>query len=182
MLRKTLSCHGLVSLVLILAPLALADDGRAGDSLQGEGYHLALGQTYNMQARDHAHLLGKYAALGQRVPAEVVKEHAAAIRFNANAAKKSFAKLGETANDKPALAGQIAQMQQRLEKVTKLADRLEAQAEQGQAADSKIIAAQSEEISRQLQANHVDARAVGGNFYNSDSDSYYFEGRGHFAD
>jgi hypothetical protein len=168
---------------LVLATTALAaDDGRGDDSLRGDQYHLALGKTYNMQAHDHARMLGKYAALGERVPADVVKEHAAAIRFNATAAKKSFAKLAEFANNKPALAGQLAQMQQRLDKVTELADRLETQVEQEGTGEAQLIASQSAEISRQLRANHVDANEADGNFYNSDSDSYYFTGNGHFVD
>ena len=100
MLRKTLLCHGFVSFVLV-APLALADDGRGGDSLQGEGYQLVLGKTYKHR-RTIMRLLGKYAVLGERVPADVVNEHAGAIRFNPPvAAKRSFAKLGETANENP---------------------------------------------------------------------------------
>ncbi|HXT59535.1 MAG TPA: hypothetical protein VN699_12920 [Pirellulales bacterium] len=181
MIRKTLPCQSLIALVLVLATAALADDGRGGDSLRGEKYQLALAKTYNMQAHDHARMLDKYAALGERVPADVVKEHAAAIRFNANAARKSFAKLGETANN-PALAGQFAQMQQRLNKVTELADRLEAQVEQEGSGESQLVGSQSAEISRQLRANHVDAQEADGNFYGSDSESYYFTGEGHFVD
>jgi hypothetical protein len=181
MIRKMLPCQSFVSLVLVLATTALAGDGPAADSLRGEKYQLALAKTYNMQAHDHARMLDKYAALGERVPADVVQEHAAAIRFNAKAARKSFARLGETAKN-PAIAGQLAQMQQRLNKVTELADRLEAQAAQEGSGEAQLIGSQSAEISRQLRANHVDARETDSNFYGSDSESYYFTGEGHFVD
>jgi hypothetical protein len=181
MIRKMPPRQSFVALVLVLATAALAGDGPGGDSLRGEEYQLALAKTYNMQAHDHARMLDRYAALGERVPADVVKEHAAAIRFNANAAKRSFAKLGETASN-PALASQLAQMRQRLDNVTELADRLEAQTAQEGSGESQLVGTQSAEISRQLRANHVDAQEADGNFYGSDSESYYFTGEGHFVD
>jgi len=176
-------CHcTLGSAILVLATSSLASDGQDETSLQGEKYHLALGKTYNMQAHDHARLLSKYAAVGERVPAEVVKEHAAAIRFNAQAARKSFTKLEGLAKTDPALSQQVAQMQQRLDKVNALVAQLEARVEQQGELQSETVAAQTAEISQQLRSNHVSARETDNRFYNADSDAYYFTGEGHFVD
>jgi hypothetical protein len=182
MICKMLSHCTLASAILVLATSALAADGQDETSLQGEKYHLALGKTYNMQAHDHARLLSKYAAVGERVPADVVKEHAAAIRFNAQAARKSFTKLEGLAKTDPALSQQVAQMQQRLDKVNALVAQLEARVEQQGELQSETVAAQTAEISQQLRSNHVSARETDDRFYNADSDAYYFTGEGHFVD
>ncbi len=182
MICKMLCRCALGSILLVQATSALAADGPDATSLQAEKYHLALGKTYNMQAHDHARLLSKYAAIGERVPADVVQEHAAAIRFNAQAAKKSFSRLEGLAKTDPALSQQVAQMQQRLDKVNALVAQLEARVAQQGELQADTVAAQSAEISQQLRSNHAGARETDNRFYNADSDAYYFTGDGHFVD
>ncbi|HVC93122.1 MAG TPA: hypothetical protein VND64_05495, partial [Pirellulales bacterium] len=81
-----------------------------GKAEQGGAYHVAAGKTYNMQAQDHARMLQKYADLGDKVPGDVVQDHAAAIRFNTKGAKKSFARLAESDPDNAALGNLVEQL------------------------------------------------------------------------
>jgi uncharacterized membrane protein YccC len=150
-------------------------------SRQGGKYHVTAGRIHNMHANDHARMLRKYAALGDKVPSDVVQEHAAAIRSSTEAATKSFARLGKTAGDNAALAKQVAQLQKRLDKVSLVLKQLEAQSA-GSAADSKMVTARTNEISQHLRANHNDLRTIDNDFYDSDSDAYYETGEGHLVD
>jgi hypothetical protein len=168
------------ALTALVCHLARADDQDAA-SRQGGKYHVAAGKTYNMQAHDHARILQKYAALGEQIPAEVVRDHAAAIRFNTEAANRSYTRLGKSAGNNAALAKQVKQLQDRLAKVSGSLKQLEAEAARNTAA-SKTVIARTNEISRQLRANHNDLRTIDNDFYNSDSDSYYTTGEGHFVD
>ncbi|HVC93610.1 MAG TPA: hypothetical protein VND64_07970 [Pirellulales bacterium] len=148
---------------------------------QGGAYHVAAGKTYNIEAHDHARLLQKFAELEEMVPAEVVDDHAAAIRFNTEAAKKSYARLAKSAPANAALVKMVEQLQERLDKVTAALKHLEALAAKT-AADAKVVIARTEEISRHLQANHKALRKIDDDFYDSNSDSYYETGEGHFVD
>ncbi|HVC97722.1 MAG TPA: hypothetical protein VND64_28885 [Pirellulales bacterium] len=148
---------------------------------QGGAYHVAAGKTYNMQAHDHARMLQKYADLGDEVPRDVVQDHAAAIRFNTEAAKKSYDRLAKSEPGNAALAKIVEQLRKRLELVTAELELLEAQ-EAEIAAASKTIMARTNEISKHLQANHRALRAIDDDFYDSSSDSYYTTGEGHFVD
>jgi len=148
---------------------------------KGGAYHVAEGRTYNIEAHDHARLLQKYAALSDKVPGDVVQDHAAAIRFNTKGAKKSFARLAESDPDNAALGNLVEQLRERLDMVTAELELLEAQAAKN-TAEAKIVIAQTNEISQHLQANHRDLRTIDNDFYDSDSDSYYMTGEGHFVD
>jgi hypothetical protein len=152
-----------------------------GKSEQADEYYLALGRTHNMQAHDHARLLQKYAARSDHAPADVIHDQAAAIRFNAEAAKKSFALQGKSAGDNAALAKQVVQLQKRLDKVIASVKQLE-DLSAGKSASAKAVLARTNDISQQLRANHNDLRAIDRDFYDSDSDSYYETGEGHFID
>ncbi len=169
------------ALSLLIAANFAQSQAQDDKSRQSGKYHLAAGKTYNMHAHDHARMLGKYAALGKTVPSDVVKEHASAIRYDAQAAKRSFASLGKTAPNNPQLAKQLEQLQARLDRVTELTKKLEAQTSKN-AAESKVVAAQSQEISELLRTNHTTAKAADSDFYDSDSDNYYSTGEGHFVD
>ncbi|HVC93609.1 MAG TPA: hypothetical protein VND64_07965 [Pirellulales bacterium] len=148
---------------------------------QGGAYHVAAGKTYNMQAHDHARMLRKYADVGDEVPGDVVQDHAAAIRFNTEGAKKSYDRLAKSEPGNAALAKIVEQLRKRLDMVTAELELLEAQ-EAESAAESKMISARTNEISKHLQANHRALRAIDNDFYDSSSDSYYETGEGHFVD
>lgn len=175
----------ILAVVAALSLLGAANFARSqaqdDKSRQSGKYHLAAGKTYNMHAHDHARMLGKYAALGKTVPADVVKEHAAAIRYDAQAAKRSFASLGKTAPNNSQLSKQIEQLQARLDRVTELTKKLEMQTSKN-AVESKVVAGQSQEISELLRTNHAAAKEADSDFYDSDSDNYYGTGEGHFVD
>ncbi|HEV7223016.1 MAG TPA: hypothetical protein VGN42_09975 [Pirellulales bacterium] len=166
---------------MVIALNAVQAEDQDGKSRQVGKYYLALGRTHNMQAHDHARLLQKYAALSDQVPADVIHDHVAAIRFNAEAAKKSFARQGKSAGDNVALAHHVEQLQKRLDKVIASVNQLEDQLA-GKSASAKTVAARTNDISQQLRANHNDLRTIDNDFYDSGSDSYYETGEGHFID
>jgi uncharacterized protein YPO0396 len=170
----------LAAFIAIAVSAARAEDQDRKARQSGE-YYLALGRTHNMQAQDHARLLRKYAALSDRAPADVVQDHVAAIRYNTDAAGKSFARLGESAGDNAALAKHVEQLQKRLDQVNTSLKQLQAELG-GRTVGAKAVAGRTNEISRQLRENHNDLRAMDGEFYDSDSDSYYATGEGHFVD
>ena len=72
---------------MVIALNAVQAEDQDGKSRQGREYYLALGRTHNMQAHDHAVCSKKYAALSDRAPADIIHDHVAAIRFNADAAE-----------------------------------------------------------------------------------------------
>jgi hypothetical protein len=166
---------------MVIALNAVQAEDQDGKSKQADEYYLALGRTHNMQAHDHARLLQKYAARSDRAPADVIHDQAAAIRFNAEAAKKSFARQGKSAGDNAALAKQVVQLQKRLDKVIASVKQLE-DLSAGKSASAKAVVARTNDISQQLRANHNDLRTIDRDFYDSDSDSYYETGEGHFID
>jgi hypothetical protein len=167
--------------LVVSTSTAAGDEARDDDARQTERHHLAAGKTHNLQAHDHARLLGKYAGASDRASAEIVKGQTAAIRASAQAAKKSFAKVGQTAPDNRELAARVAQLQERLDQVTELSNRLESQLRQP-AVDSRTAAEYSSAVSELLRANHASIKQVDQDFYNSQSDSYYSTGEGHFVD
>ena len=181
-LEMVVNCPTLLSAAILVAVLnpTLSTDEQS-TSRQGGKYHLAAGKTYNMQSHDHARMLQKFAGLADHVPAGVVREHAAAIRFNTEAARRSYARLATSAGGNADLAEQVEQLQQRLAKVSASLSKLEA-ASTGAIANSQTVIAHTNEISQQLRDNHNDLRRIDQAFYNSDSDSYYTTGEGHFVD
>jgi hypothetical protein len=175
------NCPTLLAAALLVAVAnpATTDDEYAA-SRQGGKYYLAAGRTYNNQAQDHARMLKKYAALGEQVPANIVHEHAAAIRFNTEGARRSYTRLARSAGDNAELAQQIKQLQERLDKVAATLKQLEDASREK--ANAQAVIARSNEISQQLRDNHNDLRRIDEAYYNSDSDSYYTTGEGHFVD
>jgi hypothetical protein len=185
--------------VALTVGVALVTDGSAAfaqaktdPTRRADQYYVAAAKTYNMHAHDHARMLGKYAAAADHpVPAEVVKEHTAAIGANVERARRSFAKLAHTAKPNPDLATQLAEIQKRLAAVTKQLSQLNASSAM-EAVDQKLVLSQTAGISRGLQATHlaskkidaalVQAADANAQFDDSQSDSYYFTGEGHFID
>lgn len=154
--------------------------------------HTAAGKTYNLHANDHARLLNKYAkATAQPVPADVIKEHTTGMRASITAARSAFNQVGAVTQGNAKITPQLASVQQRLDKAMKLIDQLEAQSAR-EAVQSKEVAAQTAAISQELKAVHTQSQQIdqtlndqseeNNNFYNSDSDSYYETGEGHFVD
>jgi hypothetical protein len=168
-----------LAIVAFVAPPA-AQDAQT-ESRQGSKYHLALAKTYHQQSHDHVRMLQKYAELGDSVPADVVNEHASAIRYNTDATKRAYGRLVKSAGDNADLAKRVEQMQARLDKVSATLKELEANTAK-QKANSTAVAARAKEITQQLRSNHVDLGRIDNDFYNSDSDSYYETGEGHFVD
>jgi|GEM_PF-1935051 len=166
---------------------SFADDYPAApegpDSARQSGeYHLAIGKAYNRHANEHARLLDKYAALGETVPAHIVKEHASAIRHDVQQAQKAFARFAEAGNDNPDVVKAAEGLQQQLKDVTASIQKLEAHVEQEEAAAAKVIRGQSAEISSLLEDSYIAAQQADRSFYDSHSDAYYFSGEGHFVD
>jgi hypothetical protein len=177
---RTLLWVAAVSVALAGVNRALAQN-QSQASRHKEKFHLALSKTYNMQAHDHARLLDKYAALVKSVPAEIVGEHASAIRTASQAAKKNFAKLAKSAPNNVDLAKQIERLQKRLDQVTDLTKQLEGQAAEKES-ESQTLRKQLGEISRLLRTNHDAVKRIDDDFYDSSSDDYYLTGEGHFVD
>jgi cytochrome c556 len=177
------------AILLLLTAAAYADD--ASSSKREVRYYAAAGKTYNMHANDHARMLGKFAAAtNQPVPAEVVREHTAAIRANVSRAKQSFAKLGDAAQN-PKVAAQLAEIQKRLAAVTKQVDTLESEKD----VDAKAVLAATADISADLKATHDSGKAIdtainealandeqSDEFADRQASDYYFTGEGHFID
>lgn len=145
-------------------------------------YQLAAGNAYNRHAREHARILERYAALGKPVPAEIVEQHADAIRRNVQQAQKAFAQLAEAGKDKPDLLAAIERLQLRLAKAADSIERLKAHAENHEAAESQAIQSISAEIESLLRESHAAGQQADRQFYDSHSDNYYFSGEGHFVD
>ena len=180
------------TLVLAATCVALAFSVFAGDEKGkdkdkpdqrpfGQVPFLATAKTYNMQSHDHARLLGKYAAADASVPANVVKEHADAIRFNVAAEKRSFDRLAKLAAENKDLIQRVERLQKRLDKVNALVGRMENEVEKNSANEKAIISG-TRAISEELLQNHREIRTIDNSFYNSGSDSYYETGEGHFVD
>ena len=153
----------------------------ASQPVKGPQYHLATAKTYNVQSHDHARILQKYAAADAMVPEDVVQEHVAAIRFSVAGAKKAVNKLSQAEPRNAELSKQVAQLQQRYDKVNTLLKELEGQVSKNSVKQQTVIS-QTQAISQQLQDNHTLYRAVDNNFYNASSNSYYDTGEGHFVD
>lgn len=149
---------------------------------QAAEYQLAAGNTYNRHAREHARILERYAALGKPVPAEIVEQHADAIRRNVQQAQQAFAQLAEAGKDKPELLAAIERLQLRLAKAADSIERLKAHAEKHEAAESQAIQELSAEIESLLRESHAAGQQADQRFYDSHSDNYYFSGEGHFVD
>lgn len=162
---------------------ALCFQGESDDAAHKKAkYYLALGKTYNSQAHDHVRLLKKYASQHETADAGVVNEQSTAIRSNAEAAKRALAKTAELEKENRSLAAQIAQMQARLDRVAELAKRLESQTAKKKVVDSKQVQTESAAAADLLRENHLHVKRTDSDFYNSDSESYYTTGEGHFVD
>jgi len=171
-----------VTAALVIAALNCAHAEHQQSKPQQDGeYHLAAGKTYNMHAHDHARMLLKYAGAGDQVPADVVQDHVASIRFNTEAARKSYIRLAKSSGASAVLVQKVEQMQKRLDKVNTELEQLEAHAAKN-AVESRTVIARANAVSRHLHANHDDLRAIDDGFYDSGSDSYYETGEGHFVD
>lgn len=145
-------------------------------------YQLAAGNTYNRHAREHARILERYAALGKPVPAEIVKQHADAIRRNVQQAQMAFAQLAESGKDKPDLLAAIERLQLRLAKASDAVERLGTHVDEQEVAESQAIQTMSAEIESLLRESHAAGQQADRQFYDSHSDNYYFSGEGHFVD
>ena len=115
------------------------------------------------------------------MPAEEVREHAAAIRQSSEAAQKAYERLAKSKADDADLAKRIEQLQKRIEKVNALIKKLETQVAKNSASEKTIIL-QTQQISQELRANQNDLKAIDRVFYNFGSDSYYETGECHFVD
>lgn len=172
-------CLALAALVVLPGRLLAQDTSGMPDAK----YHLAIAKTHNVHATDNALLLKKYAAGHKTVPADVMKEHTAAMNFHLQAARKSYAKLAATAKANPNqknqadLLKQIDVIDKRLAKVNDMVKKLETQS-----SEADKVALQAAEISNELAANRAASQSVDNNFYNMDSSNYYEDGLGHFVD
>lgn len=164
------------------APAEPAAPENIDPARQAAEYQLAAGNTYNRHAREHARILERYAALGKPVPAEIVEQHADAIRRNVQQAQQAFAQLAEAGKDKPDLLAAIERLQLRLAKAADSIERLKAHAEKHEAAESQVIQTISAEIESLLRESHSAGQQADRQFYDSHSDNYYFSGEGHFVD
>jgi hypothetical protein len=186
----------LLTFVLTLCVLSMASNVGALEasdaSKRADHYYVSAGKTYNMHANDHARMLRKYAkASDAPVPAEVIKEHTAAIRANVAHAQKQFAKLTASAQANPDVAKQLAEIQKHLMQVTQQVASLES----AKNADAKLVVSATDAITADLKATHETSKAVdqalnnvvenedsSEQFADRDSSSYYFTGEGHFID
>ncbi|HVW38740.1 MAG TPA: hypothetical protein VHB99_15605 [Pirellulales bacterium] len=164
------------------APAEAAAPESIDPARQAAEYQLAAGNAYNRHAREHARILERYAALGKPVPAEIVEQHADAIRRNVQQAQMAFAQLAEAGKDKPDLLAAIERLQLRLAKAADSIERLKAHAEKHEAAESQAIQSISAEIESLLRESHSAGQQADRQFYDSHSDNYYFSGEGHFVD
>lgn len=193
-MSRPVDCGVATLFCLLVLPLVCAQDNndKVKSHRRGDAYHLAAGKTYNIHANDHARLLGKFAAAAEHpVSSDVIAPHAALIRVNAEAAQKAYRRIGNTAGNDTQTKAQLAEIQQRLTKVTELVNQLESQSAK-QALDAKLVLERATAISQQLKQTHLASRRIdqifsaavqtGGEFTDRDSDSYYFTGEGHFID
>jgi len=164
------------------APVEPAAPENIDPARRAAEYQLAAGNTYNRHAREHARILERYAALGKPVPAEIVKQHADAIRRNVQQAQQAFAQLAEAGKDKPKLLAAIERLQLRLAKASDAVERLGTHVDEQEAAESQAIQTMSAEIESLLRESHAAGQQADRQFYDSHADNYYFSGEGHFVD
>ena len=81
-------------------------------SRQSAEDHLVMAKTYSMFAKEHAHILERYATFAETVPAEVVREHAGTIRHQVERAEKVFVRLTHAVNGNATSAGSVDKIQQ----------------------------------------------------------------------
>jgi hypothetical protein len=118
---------------------------------RGDANNFYSGQTYGSHATDHARLLNQYSATGQPVPKAVLQEHSAAIRTNVEAAKKSFANLGEKVNKDPAAAKALAEVEKHQAKVLEMCSMLDAECAKAEG-DATMICSCCTDIEKELKA------------------------------
>jgi uncharacterized phage infection (PIP) family protein YhgE len=149
---------------------------------QSAEYHLAVGSAYNKHAAEHARILEKYSDLGETVPADVVKDHAGAIRHDVEQAQQSFSRLAKADKDNPAVAEAVEKIQRGLRKVTESVQKLESHAQRQDAVQAQLIKDQTAEISALLNNSYTAAKEADREFYDLRSENYYTSGEGHFVD
>ena len=149
---------------------------------QAAEYHLAVGKTYNRHADEHARILEKYAALGETVPAGVVKDHARAIRHDLEQSQTAFSRLAKVSKDNPEVAEAVERIQHGLRKVTESVRKLEGRVQRQDAVQAEIVRGQTAEVSALLNNSYSAAQEADREFYDMHSDDYYTSGEGHFVD
>ncbi len=159
---------------------------------RGDQYHIATAKTHNIHAHDHARLLGKYAEGSEEpVPADVIQHHTQAIRKDTEKARQAFSRLSDSAKNNPAVAQQLAKIQQQLDKVTEMVNHLEGRSETTAIA-STVVTEQMQALAEQMKATHVASKEIEQVFIQSlqqrdefqdlQTSDYYFTGEGHFID
>lgn len=96
-----------LALLAVIGPLALQSTAwaqrSAGSKITGSAYEYPYfyrsAGTYQHTAYQHADVLRESVSYGEPIPAEVAKEHTAAIRSSIEAANKKYAALRKMAGD-----------------------------------------------------------------------------------
>lgn len=125
-------------------------------------YYLSVGNVFSKHAHEHAEVLERYAASGETVPANIVKEQAKAIHRDVDQAQKSFSQVSvadeETTSDD--LPGAVKRLQVSLSKVTESLRRLESQVQRQGAVEATLVRGQTAIINRLFQQANEAARAA----------------------
>jgi hypothetical protein len=113
----------------------------ADAKVRGDAYYFYTGEVYGGHAGDHAFLLSQYSSTGQPVPNEVVVEHAAAIRANVEAARKSYGKVSAASKKDPTAVAKLKEIEMHHAAALEACGKLDAEAAKATGGAEQIGAA-----------------------------------------
>lgn len=158
-MKNTCRVFFLVVPLLISVSLALGLAPSDSPKLRGDSYFFSMGQMYDLHAFQHARMLHKFTDAHERVPAEVLKEHIAAIRANVAAAEKSFAHLSQQTQSKPSMAAKLTEIRTYNRKILKVCDQVE-QAARDQKLEAQTLQQQAAQIKQHLTASYQTSQSA----------------------
>lgn len=130
--------------------------------LRGDAYSFTLAQIYDAHAYDHTRVLRHYAASGEPVPSEVIREEAAAISRNTRAALECYTKLSDKTRSDPKLLTQLAAIDKRHQEILASCRKLDEAAQLEKEIEAEAVTTQAGEIGAGLRDAYAASTAAGG--------------------
>ena len=129
---------------------------------QSADYYLSVGNVFSKHAHEHAQVLERYAAAGETVPANIVREQAKAIHHDVEQAQKSFSQVAVADEEITSenLPDAVKKLHVGLGKVAASVTRLESQVQRQGTIEATLVRAQTAIINRLLQQASQAARAA----------------------
>ncbi|REK15785.1 MAG: hypothetical protein DWQ37_08175 [Planctomycetota bacterium] len=144
--------------VVATSSVAVAQRG-AASKITGSAYEYPYfygsAGMYQHNAYQHADVLREATSYGEPVPAEIAKEHTAAIRSSVNSANKKYANLRKMAGDNKQVHKHLDTIDQHHKKVLDLADKIDASVASG-TGDADTVNAHAHDAAESLKAAQAE--------------------------